>query len=99
MDHLGSKVKVLGLLVLVSLIVPNGGQIQCPANLLTYFPNNSTVIFNPLPPGAENTMPEYDPGPIGGWYNLAARFVDAVRPGSLPYGKDLQLLWISLSHK
>lgn len=76
--------------VLISLSSYTCGQIQCPAPFVRVFPNG-TADFDSLPPGGEDVDPVYDPGAIGGWYDLAEGFVDAVRPGSLPYSKCFKL--------
>lgn len=49
-------------------------------------------MFEPLPPGAGPVQPVYDPGPVGGWYDLANRFANAARPGGLPYGTCEELI-------
>ncbi len=77
-------------LLLISLSSSYGQirQIQCPRPLLTVT-DDGDVVFDPFPStsNAANDVPVYNPGPIGGWHNLAGSFVDAVRSGSLPYGK------------
>lgn len=60
--------------------------VQCPSDSVLVG-RNGTLVFRPLSPGSDNSDPVYDPGAIGGWYFLAAGFVDIVRPGTLPYGK------------
>ena len=55
--------------------------------------DNGTLSFPPLPPGADNINPSYDPA-LKVWYDLASSFIDAVRSGSLPYGEGL-ILWLS----
>ena len=61
------------------------GQIQCPARPAT-LNSDGTVTYSPLPSGSDLFNNSYNPGAIGGWYSLASGFVDAVRPGNLPYG-------------
>lgn len=62
-------------------------QIQCPDSILTFNPDGSVDFGSlELPSGADPVDPSYNPGPAGGWYALAAGFVNVVRPGSLPYG-------------
>lgn len=76
--------------VLLQLLPSASGQrppqLQCPVAQLRILPNGS-VVFDPLPAGADFVQPTVDTGPASGWYALAAGFVDVVRPGSLPYGK------------
>lgn len=81
-SYFSNGCKVLSLLV-ISLSY-TCGQIQCPSAFVTIL-SNGTADFDGLPAGAEDVDPVYDPGAIGGWYNLAGGFVDVVRPGSLPY--------------
>ena len=74
-------------LSLLSLVCCGWGQgIQCTRPFVRPAPDG-TLDFEELPAGADPVQPEYDPGPIGGWYSLAGGFVDAARPGSLPYGE------------
>ena len=60
--------------------------LRCPSESVKVGSNGS-LMFRPLSPGSDNPDPVYDPGAIGGWYSLAAGFVDVVRPGTLPYGE------------
>ena len=78
--------RLLFLLLHVFVLSCCSGQ-QCPRQGLTTFSGNGSVTFTPLPPGSDNINPTYDPGPVGGWFNLARGFVDAARPGGLPYSK------------
>ena len=73
------------LLVVLSLSSLGCGQLQCRNDLLAV--TDGSIDFDPLPAGQSDEIPAYNPGAVGGWYDLAGRFVDAVRPGSLPYGK------------
>lgn len=82
------SVLTLGLIGLLSLTaLPTSGQIelQCPNELLTI--SNGTITFSPISEGSGPVDASYDPGAAGGWYALANGFVDAVRPGSLPFGE------------
>lgn len=82
----GSGIRLLALLLL-SLYGYCTGQIDCAGkSLVTVNTTDGTLAFNSLPAGAGPVQPIYDPGAIGGWYDLAVKFVDAARPGSLPYG-------------
>ena len=90
----GSHTRLLvsaSLLFFLSMLCGCSGQIQCGGRLLTRHPNG-TVMFEPLPPGAGPVQPVYDPGPVGGWYDLANRFANAARPGGLPYGTCEELI-------
>jgi len=69
------------------------GAIQCPANPATRNADGS-VTYSPLPSGSSPTNASYNPGAIGGWYSLASGFVDAVRPGSLPFGRCKERRWV-----
>ena len=83
------SVLILGVIGLLSLTaLPTSGQIeqQCPTELLT-ISSNGTITFSPLSNGSGPVDASYDPGAAGGWYALANGFIDAVRPGGLPFGK------------
>ena len=73
----------LGLLCVLQLSLAQ--DISCPAELLVN--SNGTLEYSELPTTTPVPVPGYDPGAIGGWFNLAGLFVDAARPGTLPYGK------------
>lgn len=75
-------------LVVISSSFSWGQQLQCQTETVTVF-RNGTADFGSLPAGAQDIVPVHDPGPIGGWYDLAGKFVDAVRPGNLPYGVSI----------
>ena len=82
---------ILSIATLAAVLLPSASgqqppQLQCPVAQLRILPNGS-VVFDPLPAGADFVQPTVDTGPASGWYALAAGFVDVVRPGSLPYGK------------
>lgn len=86
MFHAGARLlPLMGLVVLLSSAPPLVGSVNCPANSVMV--SNGTLMFQPLSPGSDNIDPMYNPGAIGGWYSLAAGFVDVVRSGSLPYGE------------
>ena len=79
-------VPLVGLVMLLSSTPPLVGSVDCPAESVTVSSNGS-LAFRPLSSGADNTDPTYNRGAIGGWYSLAAGFVDVVRSGTLPYGE------------
>ena len=86
-DRLGSNVgrhlfQFILLMVSVSICCSSSGQFLTENS-------NGTVTFTGLPAGSGPVSSNYDPGAIGGWYSLASGFVDAVRPGSLPYGMSV----------
>lgn len=49
---------------------------------------NGQLEFNPLSRDNEYDIPDYNPGPLVGWYAMANGFNNAVRPGGLPYGES-----------
>ena len=59
-----------------------GQEITCPAEQIVI--SNGSVEYSELPTTTPVSIPVYDPGAIGRWYNLIASFVDGIRPGSLP---------------
>jgi len=75
----------LGLLCVLQLSLAQ--DITCPAELI--FISNGSVEYSELPTTTPISIPVYDPGAIGGWYNPIASFVDGIRPGTLPYGKHM----------
>lgn len=85
--HAGTHlvVPLIGLLVMLSSAPLLVTAVQCPAESVVN--ENGSLIYRPLSPGSDIADPVYDPGVIGGWYSLAAGFVDVVRSGSLPYGE------------
>lgn len=60
--------------------------VQCPRDSVSV-DDDGSLMYRPLSPGTADIDPSYDPGAIGGWYSLAAGFVDVVRSGSLPYSE------------
>lgn len=87
MTSSGSIMKFLLLAtpLLLSLLGCCTGQIQCNGPLVAVN-TNGRLNFSSLPAGAPFVQPVYNPGAVGGWYDLAGGFVDVVRPGNLPYG-------------
>jgi len=83
--------------VLLALGLPSvlqlsrGPDITCPAEQIVL--SNGSVEYSELPTttpvSIPVSIPVYDPGAIGGWYNLIASFVDGISPGTLPYGKHM----------
>lgn len=45
--------------------------------------------YSELPITTPVSIPVYDPGAFGGWYNLIGSFVDGIRLGTWPYGKHM----------
>ena len=77
---------LVGLVVLLSSTPLLVKSVTCPEKSVMVSGNGS-LTFSPLSPGADNIDPTYNPGAIGGWYALAAGFVDVTRSGTLPYGE------------
>jgi len=79
----------LGLLCVLQLSLAQ--DIICPAELIVV--SNGSVDYSELPTTTPVSIPVYNPGGIGGWYSLVGGFVDGIRPGTLPYGKHMSLVW------
>ena len=60
--------------------------LRCPDEPVSVSSNGS-LIFRRLSTRSDGSEPSYDPGAIGGWYSMAAGFIEVVRSGSLPYGR------------
>lgn len=84
--EMSSAVSELALILAIVISLCHGQRLQCTNDPLIV-EADGTINFEPLPAGESDEIPAYNPGAVGGWYDLAGRFVDAVRPGSLPYGK------------
>ena len=84
MASLTVAVLVLSLCAAPSLAQPPR---QCPSNAGPVRNVDGVLVFDSLASNQDYDIPDYDPGPLKGWYAMANGFNDVVRPGSLPYGE------------
>ena len=76
---------LFALWLLCALQLSLAQNLTCPAQQTTFnqdgsIRERSVPTSSPLPPPRDVTSA------IDGWFNIAGLFVDAVRPGTLPYG-------------
>lgn len=58
---------------------------QCSADMGPVRVVDGQLEFDSLARDNEYDIPDYDAGPLEGWYAMANGFSNVVRPGSLPY--------------
>ena len=59
--------------------------VECKAGRVMV-PAAGSLVFPDVPRNITyEEISDYDGGPLSGWYSMAGGFVDAVRPGGLPY--------------